>query len=775
MDHVDLETFALVEPESHEYTDGASEVRAVESSHVSAVDEAFSAWKKIDLPSLQRDLDERGILLSEIPSENNNARRKLAELTKEFRKIPDEEKLPHFRILLKSYQSEIDAFAKRSQVAQTAFLEIYRILSDAPDPAPIISAFIQQSHRMEVSQSLELDNKRLKSELDSALNQLGQVSKEAGDAGVLREKLLKQEVGLKQSVAKQVAEREAALEKDYGDRIAAMKERELYLSRQLEAVTTQFTHLRATHTAAQTRLLELSQKSSEETAARAAETEMVAQELDTVRAWLERSEGERRKLSDRVKQLEASGDHQPGAGDAVSSLSDELSVFETTPSPSVALLLSDLDRMRAENANSERMLRDRVVELEGDLEVSRAECEKLRPLLGVATELEKSRKELDVLKTVEFGDAYAVIADDSEMALTTSSPPDSVPLERLLLEKNRRIQGDLADHKMRLETALLQLEAVTNDRDKALSSAEKFQALVTKLEDDLDRISRGLGPSNTSSSSRDMATTSTEDVLTEALENLTSRSISDNLIHEHGGPPARELSERVNEIPNSIVPILTSQRDRYRQKNVELEEKNRVHLTKIGELQRTIDQLKEDNVKLYERTRYLQSYNAAKGVMEGPANVALSIPDRVNYVGEDDSKAALTTRIDMAGSTEHRKGYQGPKSSSNSPLGSSIGAYSLGHDTSSSRIDTYRNEYESRMDPFRRFHTQEQRSLIRNLPPTDRFSLRLANYVFGNRVTRTLFVSYLALLHLFVFALIVLEMMREECRHDHGRCTPVAE
>lgn len=77
---------------------------------------------------------------------------------------------------------------------------------------------------------------------------------------------------------------------------------------------------------------------------------------------------------------------------------------------------------------------------------------------------------------------------------------------------------------------------------------------------------------------------------------------------------------------NSILPIVTSQRDRFRQRNAELEEVgNRDCVTKrltnkrplqelrkqfesISELRGEIKTLQSDNMKLYEKVRYMQSY-----------------------------------------------------------------------------------------------------------------------------------------------------------------------
>lgn len=56
------------------------------------------------------------------------------------------------------------------------------------------------------------------------------------------------------------------------------------------------------------------------------------------------------------------------------------------------------------------------------------------------------------------------------------------------------------------------------------------------------------------------------------------------------------------------MPIVTSQRDRFRQRNAELEEELRKQFHIISELRSEVKALQADNLKLYEKVRYMQSY-----------------------------------------------------------------------------------------------------------------------------------------------------------------------
>ena len=130
----------------------------------------------INLSELQKTLDEQGIEVVENQKESVVGRKALADKTKgrdirlrsislcshfgsDFKKIPDEEKANAFKGLLKcasqplvyscfaypplsAYQTEIDSLTKRSKSAESAFLNLYKVLADAPDPYPLLEAAV---------------------------------------------------------------------------------------------------------------------------------------------------------------------------------------------------------------------------------------------------------------------------------------------------------------------------------------------------------------------------------------------------------------------------------------------------------------------------------------------------------------------------------------------------------------------------------------------------------------------------------------------------------
>ncbi len=63
---------------------------------------------------------------------SDESRKKLVDLSREFKKTSTEEVRKKAAPLLKSFQGEVDALSRRSQAAESAFLTTYKRLIDIP-------------------------------------------------------------------------------------------------------------------------------------------------------------------------------------------------------------------------------------------------------------------------------------------------------------------------------------------------------------------------------------------------------------------------------------------------------------------------------------------------------------------------------------------------------------------------------------------------------------------------------------------------------------------
>uniref|UniRef100_A0A8K9XW42 Protein CASP n=1 Tax=Oncorhynchus mykiss TaxID=8022 RepID=A0A8K9XW42_ONCMY len=177
----------------------------------------------------------------------------------------------------------------------------------------------------------------------------------------------------------------------------------------------------------------------------------------------------------------------------------------------------------------------------------------------------------------------------------------SKPLEVLLLEKNHSLQSEssslrIANTELSGRYADLQLEF-----SSAVRTSAEQRALILKLEHDLSSI-------QTMSSIM-------IDTIPEPIKEATA------MFAGIGMAPQGELPQGQMD---SLLSIISSQRERFRSRNQELEAESRSMQVTMQALQSELDSLRADNIKLYEKIKFLQSYPGRAGGSDDTVTVRYS-------------------------------------------------------------------------------------------------------------------------------------------------------
>jgi homeobox protein cut-like len=131
-------------------------------------DAAVRTWKDVALPSLQKSMDTTALEVVELQKEHMIGRKKLAEQTRDFKRLPDDTaKLASIKGLLKAYQQEIDSLTRRSQRSESTFLNVYKLLAEVPDPYPLLEAAIAQTIQVQEAATLKTQLTELREENQS--------------------------------------------------------------------------------------------------------------------------------------------------------------------------------------------------------------------------------------------------------------------------------------------------------------------------------------------------------------------------------------------------------------------------------------------------------------------------------------------------------------------------------------------------------------------------------------------------------------------------------
>mmetsp|Transcript_10647 Transcript_10647/g.27386 ORF Transcript_10647/g.27386 Transcript_10647/m.27386 type:complete len:487 (-) Transcript_10647:243-1703(-) len=271
--------------------------------------------------------------------------------------------------------------------------------------------------------------------------------------------------------------------------------------------------------------------------------------------------------------------------------------------------------------------------------------------------------------------------------------------------------------------------------DGARAEAEERAQLVARLEADLEHASAsGAQPVNPA----------------EALAEVVGTAAA-----ESAGPGSSA---------EDLLRIVAGQRDRYRAAQAKAEEELSSAQAALAKSAGALETAQADNVTLYEKIRYLESYSAQQ--LRQLAKLGGSVPPPVKVddagvpvrtpsaaaaryscgpvsvsVGEDadDGGDAIGGRPGAGGLTRRGLRYQ---------------CFGVGDEEEGQPqqgTERYRREYEQRLNPFERFKHREAAAGIANLGASDRAVLAGGQLLAGSKMARAFVAVYAALLHAFVF------------------------
>ena len=692
---------------------------------------ASSAWSSLGFAALRDEWRDAATEISAKQKDAKSAGRDLAEAARASRRegAGDAEN----KALLKAMGSEIKRLTERVNLAETAFFSMLNDLDEAPDPAEPLARTTKAAEYVTGAGALRNDLDATKAELaavkDAALS--GANSEAARE---LRE--LKEAISAKVDAA--VKERTADVDKQ----TAEMEIAHETMRAQRDSLERTLSELRSRHDATQSELFELREGKFVETTVRdTGERESLAAEAETARVREAEARSEAQRLTHEVARLRER--LRDGATNGGLGLGLATDVASTGSSLTAAEMDMDVAALR------ERLrLRDQVVELlkrdlatrdeanEGELSRLEDIGEGLRRsiadgearIAALARELETRPTDQTVASLEARVRTLQALVDSRDLGEegvpggadvdadvegrgahlggggvpTTSSDAD--PLNAAL-RRNRRLADELAAAKRDAENAYAKLDASANEATEAQKAVEERDATIKQMEQHLIA-----------------ATAST------AVSSATSP----------GSNPSTPGAAGLNA---DLLPVVIGQRDRYKRKVGELEHR-------VGALEVDLDgekvrakRVDADNVSLFEKVRYLQAYYAERA----PKTLAPSLELGGSH---------LTGGVDVSRSERWRRaarygcGFDVRGGRSNGASG--VDPEMLPGGDADGAVGRYDEHHRANHDPYARFQEREAQMSEQRLRLHDRVALRGARAVMRSRVTRTVVVVYLGLMHLYL-------------------------
>ena len=311
--------------------------------------------------------------------------------------------------------------------------------------------------------------------------------------------------------------------------------------------------------------------------------------------------------------------------------------------------------------------------------------------------------------------------DDGDTAQTNGTVKSNKKesLEQLLLARNKKLNNEMAVLRVSHQDLQQQLESLQETLSNTNAELERSQNLNATLETDLVKVQQEASsafPSsamsvagtytsrhassnyNASSFPRRGRTSPTSSI----ISGFDAQSASRNTLEAiRAGEPVGGGS--------GILPMIQAQRDRFKQKNTQLEEELSKQYNTVSALRQEIASLQKDNLNLYEKSRYVSTYS--RGAPSSSAS-AFSQPPQ-------------STAVSVSAET---------------PPGVSL--------------DRYRSTYEANLSPFAAFRGRESTRAYKRMSLPERIVFSITRMVLANRTSRNVFAFYCFSLHVLIFIML---------------------
>ncbi|XP_011010865.1 PREDICTED: protein CASP isoform X2 [Populus euphratica] len=562
---------------------GSERDKTISTSPVSLVS---NFWKDFELEKEKSVLDEQGLRIAENQENSQKNRRKLAESTRDFKKASSDEKLGLFNSLLKGFQEEVDNLTKRAKFGENAFLNIYQKLYEAPDPYPALASISEQDLKLS---ELESESRKMKVELEEFRTEAAHLKNQQATIRRLEERNRQLEQQMEEKVKEIVEMKQRSLAEENQKTLEVLKEREQSLQDQLRQAKESVATIQKLHELAQSQLFEVRAQSEEEWAAKQSEVNFLMDEVERAQTRLHSLEREKGVLRSQLQSAnEEIEDKKGDNSDSTSILESSLSTKEKLISElnmELHNIETTLTNEREQHINEIKKLNILLNEKEAALEEMKKELQ-AKPTEKLVDDL---RKKVKILQAVGYN---SIEAEDWEVA---TSGEEMSKMESLLLDKNRKMEHELTQLKVKISEKATSLETAEGKVTELTAKVNEQQKLIQKLEDDI-------------------------------LKGYSSKDRKGSLFDgwdllEAGGVELSENADQkhvsLDQDQSSMLKVICNQRDRFRARLRETEEEVRQLKEKIGVLAAELEKTKADNVKLYGKIRYVQDYNLEKVVSRG--------------------------------------------------------------------------------------------------------------------------------------------------------------
>ena len=544
-------------------------------------------WQEFDLTGTQKLLDELATEITTRQDESDTSRKQLIELIRNFKKSNSEETRLIVAPLLKSFQNEIDNLSKRSKSAEKSFFDIYKKFFDIADPVPTLEYCMENIKNLQKLQDLEIETAQLRETLTDCNKEITEYKEKLKNLKDIESKYKTQEEKMLDLIDQKVAKKEEDLQKMFDEKSRVLDEERQRNSQKLSDSVQKMTMMQRTLSETQTELYDLQTRQDQQRNARSEEVELVLVDLERANQRALTAEREALTLQEQLKDLQSSQSSQPEvedfSDDQTAALRNQLMAKEQE----VIQLVEDFQKANKSSQELEVRCDKKISELELENERIAGQLELTKTTLEGQSDYESVKKDLSILKSLYFPSQ-------------NTEEEDPRALEVLILERSKTLQNDNSMLRQDKERLLAELTEAREELTENKRTLSRQSELISQLEEHVDQLQTITTPYREEAEGR-----SSSDMLAEALK------VDTELEDLREASPVLSMKTALSSsTESSLLPIVEAQRERLRLRNDELETVSLTQQHQLTTLTSQVESLQQDNVKLYEKIRFLQSCGA---------------------------------------------------------------------------------------------------------------------------------------------------------------------
>lgn len=663
-------------------------------------------WRKFNLNGRRSTLDKQGLDIADRQESSTASRKQLANSTRTFkRSFVDSTGITYkdFGPLLKLYQTEVDTLTTRAKTAEASFLSLYKALDELPDPVDELSKITKQAILLS---DLREELKILRDERGGLVERTAAAAKYEETIAQLEEQLNGVSDRIEEEARVQIEQKQAQWMDAQQKTIEAYEMREQELLHQIRLGNDSARRQQANTDEMQRQLNDALSKLEGVKSSQANVNEMAVEDLERTRA---EAKSLRRRCIELENQLSVqSGDAggltgPSGASAGRSALSAELASRDVEVSQlkdQVAALEEVLGGKDEEKRQEFARLSKSIAAKDEELLDLKQTLEKL-PTVDDYETMKRQFETLQAFQLLENQEEDGDVANRSDNL--DGTPKQGQSLEKRLLGKVKTLEGKLT--RMRVEigerdTRVNELLTMVKSFEEQVSDQKE---LIGKLEEGINAMTGDKSSVHKLKRRAAAASRGESGSLPGIVSGSANENPDENAWNWGETHQAEGLESIIREEP-SMLDIVAGQRDRFRARTMELEEDNRKLMERIEKLTSDIDSLKNDNVRLYEKIRFVQSYKQSNGSLASTASAA---------------------------------------------VGSEAGAGDI-EDGTSGFLGKYRSMYEDMVNPYTIFNRRERHKRMSEMSAPERLTLRASQKALSTKASRLIVFFYILGLHVFV-------------------------